>query len=206
MNPELQHLTDEIRRLQAELRERLHEQESRALYTLHGRRIAFEDGIREAHRQVRMNTLRWLAASSWRHLLSAPFIYSMIVPFAFLDLMLWMYQAVCFRLYGIPRVKRGDYLVVDRHLLGYLNPLEKLNCLYCSYANGLAAYAREITARTEQYWCPIKHARRVAAPHDYYDRFMPYGDADNLRENWENLREGIRQEGMPRKAGEAPRD
>jgi len=40
------------------------------------------------------------------------------------------------------------------------------------YENGLAGYFREIAARTEQYWCPIKHARRIKAAHGRYPRFF----------------------------------
>jgi hypothetical protein len=75
-------------------------------------------------------------------------------------------------------VRRSDYLVFDRHHLSYLNGLEKLNCAYCSYANGLLAYAREIAGRTELHWCPIKHARRVLGAHGTYHEFDDYGDAE----------------------------
>ena len=60
----------------------------------------------------------------------------MIVPFVLLDLFVTIYQAVCFPVYGIPKVERRTYLVFDRHHLAYLNALEKLNCAYCAYANG----------------------------------------------------------------------
>jgi hypothetical protein len=39
------------------------------------------------------------------------------------------------------------------------------------------AYVREIAGRTEQYWCPIRHAKRVLAPHPHYREFVDYGDA-----------------------------
>ena len=32
------------------------------------------------------------------------------------------------------------------------------------YANGLMAYVREVAARTEQCWYPIKRARAIPAP------------------------------------------
>ena len=66
----------------------------------------------------------------------------------------------------------------NRAHLAYLNALEKLNCAYCSYANGLIDFVREVAARTERHWCPIKHARRVAAAHPYYVEFADYGDAE----------------------------
>ena len=69
--------------------------------------------------------------------------------------------------------------MVDRYRLGYLNIFERLNCAYCGYANGVIAYAREITARTEQYWCPIKHARKVLGSHARYAHFLDYGEAED---------------------------
>ena len=54
------------------------------------------------------------------------------------------YQAICFPVYKIPKVRRRDYLVFDRHHLAYLNIIEKINCAYCSYANGAIAFMREV--------------------------------------------------------------
>jgi hypothetical protein len=105
-----------------------------------------------------------------------------------LDLFVSMYQAVCFPVYGIPKVRRNDYLVIDRKKLRYLNLLEGVNCLYCSYANGLLAYVVEIVARTEQHWCPIRHSRRIRNAHDRYSHFLPYGDAGAYREQIEKVR------------------
>jgi hypothetical protein len=84
---------------------------------------------------------------------------------------------ICFRLYGIPPVTRASYIIVDRQHLNYLNVFEKLNCVYCGYGNGVISYAREITSRTEQYWCPIKHARKILDAHPRYNTFLDYGDA-----------------------------
>ncbi len=68
-----------------------------------------------------------------------------------------------------------------RHPLGALAGLEKLNFVYCGYGNGVIAYAREIAARTEEFWCPIKHAGRVHTPHHKYYEFLEYGDAEGYR-------------------------
>jgi len=91
--------------------------------------------------------------------------YVLNLPIVFLDICLFIYQVICFRLWKIARVQCVDYVVVDRHKLAYLIGIEKLNCVYCGYANGIFAYAKEIAARTEQFWCPIKHATRIAQPH-----------------------------------------
>jgi len=75
--------------------------------------------------------------------------------------------------------------------LPYLNVIEKFNCFYCSYANGLASYVREIGARTEQYWCPIKHARRIRDAHTHYNRFFAFGDAESFARGLERLRKEL---------------
>lgn len=85
-------------------------------------------------------------------------------------------------------MRRRDYLVFDRAHLAYLNLIEKINCAYCSYANGLAAYVKEVAGRTEQFWCPIKHARRMPQAHPYYGGFVDYGDAEGYRREPQALR------------------
>jgi len=89
-----------------------------------------------------------------------PFIYGMFIPGIILDLSLFIYQQTAFRLYGIPLVRRSEYIQYDRKHLSYLNLIQKINCLYCSYMNGLFSYAVEVGGRTEKYWCPIKAARK----------------------------------------------
>ena len=127
-------------------------------------------------------------------ILTAPAIYALIIPFLLLDLFVMLYQAACFPVYGIPRVRRSDYLAFDRGQLAYLNDIEKLNCAYCSYANGLVAYVREVASRTEEYWCPIKHARRVLGVHARYGSFVDYGAGDAYRHDLERLRTEARSE------------
>ena len=128
---------------------------------------------------------RLLKTPLWKHirsarvlvLLSVPLIYACAIPFLLLDLSVTIYQAVCFPIFGVPKVRRKDYLIFDRGRLAYLNAIEKAGCVYCSYANGLLAYIAEIAARTEQRFCPIKHAHPLARPHSRYPLFLPYGDA-----------------------------
>ena len=113
-------------------------------------RTRFERRIQTADRRLRRSIARFLRESSIPNLLTAPMIYSLIAPLVLMDIWISLYQWVCFRVYGVPRVRRQDYLIIDRHRLGYLNAIEKLNCVYCGYANGLFAYLREIAGRTEQ--------------------------------------------------------
>lgn len=145
-------------------------------------------GVRTAHRRDRTGLWRYVLSGDLATLMTAPIVYSIAIPFMVLDLWVSVYQAVCFRAWGVTRVRRRDYIAIDRHKLAYLNGIEKFNCLFCSYANGLIAYVREIAARTEAYWCPIRHARRVRGVHDRYPSFAPYGDSPAYRQRLAALR------------------
>lgn len=125
-------------------------------------------------------------------LLTGPVIYGLAVPIAFADVCATIYQWICFPVYGITRVKRRDYIVLDRAKLKYLNLYHKFNCLYCEYANGVIAYVAEIFARTEWFWCPIKHAREIKSPHAHYDKFLEYGDGENFRGKLKGIRKDCR--------------
>jgi hypothetical protein len=89
-------------------------------------------------------------------------------------------------------VRRRDHIAMDRHRLAYLNALQKLNCAYCSYCNGLISYVREIAGRTELYWCPIRHAARLAGTHARYRDFVDCGDAEAYLRESEPLRDSLR--------------
>ena len=162
-------------------------------YKLQRGKIVFERSIRRLQHKQRTGVWRYLSRAPLGFILSAPVIYGILIPLAFLDLSVTVYQHICFRIYGVPRVKRGDYLYIDRYYLPYLNLIEKINCIYCGYGNGLIEYSREIVARTEQFWCPIKHARRTLDPHRHSKKFFDYGDAEawqkelkKIRKDWDS--------------------
>lgn len=157
-------------------------------YNLRRGKVVFERNVRRLHLQQRIPVWRYIRRAPIAVILSAPFIYGMIVPFAILDLTITLYQQICFRVYRIPLVRRSDYFVIDRHRLPYLNIVEKLNCVYCGYGNQVLEYAREIAGRTEQFWCPIKHAQRTRDPHPRTPQFFSYGDAASYRERLKDLR------------------
>ena len=151
------------------------------------KRIRFSEEVARQQRLFRTGLFRYIVGARPLIILTAPLICSGLAPILLLDLFLFLYQTTCFPVYGIPKAKRSDYLIFDRKDLPYLNSIEKFSCSYCSYANGLASYFREIAARTEQYWCPIKHARRILAAHERYPRFFEYGDAESYRKGLERL-------------------
>jgi hypothetical protein len=153
------------------------------------RTLLLRPGVDRAQRPP---LLAYILSGDALTIVTAPVIYSLIVPFVLLDAWLSLYQAVCFRAWGVVRVRRRACFKLDRHKLAYLNALEKVNCLYCSYANGVIAYAQEIAARTEQYWCPIRHARPPRHPHDRYAGFAPYGAAAAYRAALPSLRERLK--------------
>jgi hypothetical protein len=180
------------RELERELEEELRRKREEFSYRFEATRVDFARRVLEFHKRFRTGVMSYLWASGPIKLLIAPVIYSFILPLAALDLWLWVYQAVSFPIYGIAKVDRAQFLVFDRSLLAYLNPIEKFNCGYCSYANGLIAYTREVAARTEQYFCPIKHARKRIAAHARYQHFFDFGDAEGYRRGLEKLREELR--------------
>lgn len=137
------------------------------------------------HRLLRISSWKHLRNTRWLVILSSPLIYACVLPFLLLDASVTLYQLVCFPIYGIPKVSRKDYLVFDRGVLTYLNTIEKVGCIYCSYGNGLLGLVTEIAARTEQHFCPIKHARRLATTPSRYPKYLPYGDARAYREQSE---------------------
>ncbi len=182
MTEKLIGLVDQIQKLQDELDREIAKRRKDLGYSLSGHLVAFEKAAAEGHRALRIGVLAYFREAGILAVLTAPVIYAVVVPILFLDLSVSLYQQICFRAYGIARVRRADYMIFDRRHLRYLNWAEALNCLYCSYANGVIAYAREIAGRTEKYWCPIKHAFRTPDPHQHYFEFLDYGDADGYRE------------------------
>src|SRR5258706_13451541 len=181
-------LLTHIARLEHELETELDRARDEWHYRLVAGRIRFAHDVHQAHERLKQSIPRYIRESNPRNLLTAPIIYSLILPIAVLDLWISIYQALCFPLYGIAHVRRSSYIVFDRQHLAYLNAIEKLNCTYCGYANGVFAYVREVAGRTEQYWCPIRHAKRVKAPHAPYHEFVDYGDAKGYQRRLPILR------------------
>ncbi len=181
MKSSIDRLLGKIETLERELEAVFAVKRAEFAYRFENRKIVFEAELLRRHRELKVGLLEYIKGVRLLVLLTAPFIYVLIIPLALLDLLVSLYQAICFPIYGVPKVHRRDFIVLDRHKLAYLNLVEKINCSYCSYANGLIAYVREIASRTEKYWCPIKHARKVEGTHRHYPEFSDYGDAETYR-------------------------
>ena len=182
-----QHIDELLARIDA-LQNELEEEYRKARDEWAAKKAELAGEFLRQQRRYKTGLFRFLLRSRLLVLLSAPVIYAGWIPFLLMDLFVTVYQSICFPIYRIPKVKRSDYLIFDREDLPYLNAIEKFNCFYCSYGNGVAAYAREVAARTEQYWCPIKHARRVRAAHDHYPKFFDHGDAEAFQQGLNRLR------------------
>jgi len=189
-NKRIKYLLEQMEAIEKELNETIHQQEIQFNYSLKGKKVEFESSIKEAHKKLKIGLINWFSTRP-QNLITGPIIYSMIFPMLILDLFISFYQVTCFPIYEIKLVKRSDYISFDRHHLHYLNWIEKFHCTYCAYGAGLLAYITEIVAKTEQYFCPIKHARKVMGSHARYLKFLEYGDAQNYQINLENYRKQL---------------
>lgn len=188
MNEQIREMIDEIEAMKRKLGEEIDKEEAYFDYEIRNGYIKFEKEIVDRQKKNMMHLLDWFREIPLVQLLSAPVVYMMVVPAIVLDIMLFVYKNVVSRVFKIEFGKRSDYIVFDRQYLGYLNVVEKLNCLYCAYFNGVMQYASSIAARTEFYFCPIKHAKKVAYRHEYYNIFLPYGDGDAYQKKLKELR------------------
>ncbi len=193
MNKKKSELLEHIKKLETELsaeleldlenfRQKLH-------YSIERGKIHFQEGALKVQKTFKKNLYHYFKESNVLFFITVPIIYSLAIPLVLLDIFLFFYQLICFPLYRIKKVARNEYLIIDRQHLAYLNIIEKINCMYCGYGNGLLSYALEIASRTEAFWCPIKHAKALKDPHSRYHQFAEYGDAQGYQQNIEQARE-----------------
>lgn len=176
MKSKINALIIEIEKKKEELKKEYYNMKDKYWFKIVKWKIVFNSEIKKEHKKQKKSVLDTIFSARVRELLSFPFIWMMIIPTIFLDILMFFYMHICFRLYKIPLVKRRDYIIYDRGLLSYLNWIQKINCLYCSYVNGLFSYAVEIAWRTERYWCPIKHAKKSEWGHSREKYFADYWD------------------------------
>lgn len=198
MNNAVAEIAGRIKHLEDEMEAEISRRRAALSADFEDRRIRFEKEVLEAQKRLKQGLLAYFRETSLPVVLTAPIVYTGLVPLLLLDIFLTVYQTTCFPIYGIARVKRRDCFIFDRAHLGYLNAIEKLNCVYCSYGSGVATYFREVIGRTEQYWCPIKHARRALHAHPYYHGFTDFGDAAAYRSELEKLRQELQRIGSRR--------
>jgi len=188
MNDKIRELIEEIDSMKLKLAEEIDKQESHISYEIKNGYVTFEKEVLAKQRENMKNLLSWFREVPLLHLLTAPLIYAMVIPAIMFDVLLFVYQQVAFRVFKFEFIRRSDYMHFDHHYLGYLNIIEKLNCLYCSYFNGLMQYASAIAGRTELFFCPIKHAKKVVSQHKFYEEFLSYGDEEEYQKKLKELR------------------
>ncbi len=184
----LQELLGELRQLEKEVVAELGRSANNFRFERIRGKVRFDPETVQRHKAMAVGLFRYVLGSSFSMGLTSPFIYIMFVPAVLLDIFASLYQFVCFPVYGIPKVVRGDYIILDHHRLNYLNSLEKVNCVYCSYFNGLMGYLQEMAGRTEKYWCPIRHAVQGKSRHSQVHTFLDYGDAEGYRQRLAEIR------------------
>jgi hypothetical protein len=59
-----------------------------------------------------MGLVQFFRETPLLNVLTSPVIYSLGIPLALVDIWVTVYQHICFRAYGIPRVKRSDYVII----------------------------------------------------------------------------------------------
>ena len=193
MTAQLDTLMEKLRSVEAEIEAELTKrQRTNCVSTSKAARSCSKQDVKRIHRAIKTRFSALFLRCQSADRADAPVIYSLIVPIALVDIWVMAYQAICFPVYKIPKVRRRDYLIFDRHHLAYLNTIEKINCAYCSYCNGAIAFVREVASRTEVYWCPIKHARRILGPHPHYQGFADFGDAEGFREKLAQMQDGVK--------------
>ena len=100
-NPRILDLADKIAALEAELEAELAQRRAELRVGLEKGRVVFEEEIIRRHRELRANLARYILRAHPLVIITAPVIYSLIVPLLLLDLFVTVYQAICFPVYGI---------------------------------------------------------------------------------------------------------
>ncbi len=181
-------IIEQIKELEDELLEEFQKKHKEFFYEINNKKIKFQQEVIEDGKSMLIGSIKYLSSFPFLVILTIPFIWIMIIPAIVTDIFVTIYQVVCFPIYKIPKVKRSDYVVIDRYNLFYLDRIERINCLYCEYFNGVIAYVREISARTEQFWCPIKHSTPLKDTHSRYENFFDFGDYKTYRKEIEKRR------------------
>ncbi len=181
-------IKEKIRILEDELLEEFRKKEEKFFYKIENQKIKFQKNVIEDGKSKIISSLKYLSSFPIAVILTIPFIWAMMIPALLADISVTIYQYICFPIYKIPKVKRKDYVIMDRYNLFYLDKVEKINCWYCEYFNGVIAYVREVGARTEQFWCPIKHSKSLQEEHSRYDNFFDFGDYNKYRKELEKRR------------------
>jgi len=110
MNPQINEFLDRIRQLEVDIEQEVQRRRQQFQADFDQRKVKFEHEVLNQQRRFKQGVVNYLLTSDWRHLLTMPLIYPVLLPMLLLDVMVSLYQWVCFPLYSMPRVKRSDFL------------------------------------------------------------------------------------------------
>ena len=120
----IRNIVERINQLQDELEAALGERAEKFSYSIENRRIRFKSDTVRWQKQFKRGLAGYIFGAPIRNIISAPVVYSLVIPFVLIDIWVSLYQAICFPIYRVKKVRRRDYIVFDRHHLAYLNVIE----------------------------------------------------------------------------------
>jgi len=103
-----------IKKLQNELDQEIQKKEEEFFYKIRGKRVYFEKEIKRHHKIFVKGLYRYFFDAPLLNILTVPVIWSCIMPAVFMDLVVTVYHAACFRMetsYGIVSIaaNRGSW-------------------------------------------------------------------------------------------------
>ncbi len=110
MKDRIEELIERIRHLNAELTEELQRKAREYFYEIRDRKIWFDRKVRREHRGMATPLLRYIREASLMTVLTAPVVLAGLPIALLMDLFITVYQHICFRVYGVPLVRRAAYV------------------------------------------------------------------------------------------------
>jgi len=86
MNEQIRQILSQIIELEDDLLKLIQEQQAEFNYRIEGTKVLFEKNIRKAQRRLKTGIFSFIRQSQPRNVVTAPFIYSIIVPLVILDI------------------------------------------------------------------------------------------------------------------------
>ena len=85
--------------LEEELEELVSKKREEFQYKLKKGKVTFDKNIRDIHQKYRVGIWTYLKNAHPLYILTSPIIYGVIFPLIFLDIAVFLYQQICFRVY-----------------------------------------------------------------------------------------------------------
>src|SRR3989339_1684221 len=125
MNENIKEILEKISNLNKELSAKYAQLAEKYGFHFANKKVVFLEEFRKRNLKFRIPVWKYVFPRNFRHLLSMPFIYMMIVPVVILDIFVTVYQAFAFPLCHIPKARRSEFIIFDRRFLDYLNWIQK---------------------------------------------------------------------------------